>query len=287
MKRVEQFVVQDTNFIGQENSGTALKLVKATALIVNCTFVSNRRGSYRKCVLSSTHRCSDIDTAIDSLVVQLLQPTVQLISAKASINITVQTWVELYLQSSSMSGNVFGNNTATLSGGVLESLGSNITIEESGFCNNNATYIGGALLSTISTITIGGSNFTKSGSPTGAVIAAREGSEIRYHNNLLIANNSADSYGVIYLSDSEFSGQDSGNITFSNNLGSLVAFNSKITFIGYALFMNNQPAKTFARDFQEGGAISPFQSNVFFDGACSFEHNLAENGGAILRANSM
>ena len=72
----------------------------------------------------------------------------------------------------------------------------------------------------------------------------------------------------------------------SNNLGSLVAFNSKITFIGYALFMNNQPAKTFVRDFQEGGAITLFQSNVFFNGACSFEHNLAENGGAILSTES-
>ena len=96
-------------------------------------------------------------------------------------------------------------------------------------------------------------------------------------------NNIADRYAVIYLSDSEFIGDDSGNVTviFSNNLGSLVAFNSNITFNGNAIFVNNQPSQTVSGDIQEGGAITLFQSNIFFDGECNFEHNYAENGGAI------
>ena len=40
----ETFMIQYTKFKGQENSGTALKLFKTTARIVNSTFVSNRRG---------------------------------------------------------------------------------------------------------------------------------------------------------------------------------------------------------------------------------------------------
>ena len=65
------------------------------------------------------------------------------------------------------------------------------------------------------------------------------------------------------------------------NLGSLVAFNSNVTFKGYARFVNNQPPQTTTGDFQEGGAITLFQSKVFFDEACNLEHNFAESGGAI------
>ena len=67
-------------------------------------------------------------------------------------------------------------------------------------------------------------------------------------------------------------------ILFSDNLGSL---NSNITFYGYAKFVKNQPPPTAMGDFQEGGAITLFQSNTFFDGTCNLEHNHAENGGAI------
>ena len=45
VKHVE-FLVNDTKFEGQENSGTALELTETTAQIVNSTFVSNRKGSY-------------------------------------------------------------------------------------------------------------------------------------------------------------------------------------------------------------------------------------------------
>ena len=175
----------------------------------------------------------------------------------------------------------FNNNSADY-GGVLYSASDNITIETSEFNNNSANY-GGVLYSYISTITIGGSNFTKNVSPIGAVIYATDNSKIQHnHNHLLIENNMADRYAVIYLFDSEFIGHDSENvITFSNNLGSLVAFNSNITLYGHALFVNNQPPQTASGDFQKGGAITLRQSNAFFYGACNLEHNHAENGGAI------
>ena len=72
-------------------------------------------------------------------------------------------------------------------------------------------------------------------------------------------------------------------VTFSSNLGTLVAFNSNITLAGYATFVNNTPShtSTVSDGFQKGGAITLFQSNIFFDGVCNLEHNHAENGGAI------
>ena len=182
-------------------------------------------------------------------------------------------------------GSGFYDNNAG-KGGVLFSDISSITIEGSEFHDNNATERGGVLESIARSdcdiITIAGSNFTNNVSPIGAIIYAASRSIIQLkHDFILIDNNKADRYAVIYLSDSEFIGNDLGNATFSSNVGSLVAFNSNITFTGYASFVNNTPSQTDSGDFQEGGAITLLQSNVFFDGECNLEHNYAVNGGAM------
>ena len=188
------------------------------------------------------------------------------------------TWGGVLLSDSStitIEGSGFYDNNARR-GGVLNSDGSTITIEGSGFHHNNATDKGGVLESDCDIITIAGSNFTNNVSPIGAIIYAASRPII--YSFLLIDNNKADRYAVIYLSDSEFIGND---LFFSSNVGSLVAFNSNITFTGYATFVNNTPSQTDSGDFQEGGAITLFQSNVFFDGECNLEHNYAVNGGAM------
>ena len=460
MRHVEEFVVEDTKFKGQENSGTALELIETTAQIVNSTFLSNRKGLYRKCIFVPEYGClsdgfiggaiiatnstveinqsrfednrADFGGAIvaeqDSIinmsgnvfvsnnatigggaltfdsstitieasefkdnnarkrggvlysdsstitieasvfkdnnasiggVLESISSTITieasefhdnnarewggvLFSISSTITIeasefhgnNVNTGGVLYssrsnitIEGSEFYGNnandggvlhsshstitieasEFHGNNANIIGGVLFSISSTITIEGSGFQDNNAghggvlysgssiitieasgfhgnnaTDRGGALNSDSSIITIAGSNFTNNVSPIGAIIYATFRSMIQHiHSFLLVDNNKADRYAVIYLSDSEFFGDDSGNVTFSNNLGSLVAFNSNITFTGYATFVNNTPSQTDSGDFQEGGAITLFQSNVFFDGVCNLEYNHAENGGAI------
>ena len=50
-------------------------------------------------------------------------------------------------------------------------------------------------------------------------------------------------------------------------------------------FLNNQQLQN-ARGLQEGGAITLVQSNAFFDGKYTIEHNHVENGGAILSIES-
>lgn len=104
--------------------------------------------------------------------------------------------------------------------------------------------------------------------------------------SLQIINNTA-GYAVIYLSDSELNVY-SGRLIFANNVRSLVAFNSNITFIGWVEFVNNHPEQlsTTTDTFQEGGAITLFQSNAFFNGNCSLQHNYAENGGGLLSMES-
>ena len=441
VKHIENFVIKDTKFKGQKNSGTALELLETTAQIVNSIFISSRNGSYRKCpagydctvtqafvggAIIATNSTIDISQskfednradyggaifAEQNSIINLssnvlisnntanrgggvLFPYNSTITIKASIfqnntatneggillsyystitikastfqnntavdigsggvvsahysNITIEaskfdsnsateSGGVLNSDSSSIitieaskfdsnsateSGGVlnsdsssiitieaskFDSNSATESGGVLNSYRSIIKIESSQFhknsaggggvlnsdssnisiatsevYSNSATHWGGVLYSYNSTITIFGSNFTENNSSTGAVIYATVGTKVQYCIYLLIDNNSANDNSVIYLSDSEFKGCDSGNVTISNNLGSLVIFNSNITFNGYVFYMNNQPAHQITiDDFQKGGAITLFQSNMFFDGECTLEHNHAENGGAI------
>ena len=181
--------------------------------------------------------------------------------------------------------------SAQVSGGVLQTSDSingspiTVTIEVSEFYNNSA--VRGGVIRTIGNtiITVGCSNFTKNRSLKGAVIYATDGTKIRYLDHVLFDSNSANNYiyGVVYLFDCEFSGHARGSVTFSNNIGSLTAFSSNITFTGHATFVNNHPLQlvTASSEFQQGGAIILFQSNVHFDGVCTFEFNLAENGGAI------
>ena len=91
-------------------------------------------------------------------------------------------------------------------------------------------------------------------------------------------------YAVIYLINSEFRGNHSGNVTFSSNVGSLMALNSRVTFNGFALFVNNRPdpsQTTTPDNFYEGGAITLIQSDTFFNGQCTLKHNHVKLGGAI------
>ena len=149
---------------------------------------------------------------------------------------------------------------------------STIAIETSEFNDN----YGGVLYSSSSYITIAGSSFTNNVNPIGAaIISATFRSTIQHKHSFFLIDSNRAEYAVIFISDSE---DDSGNATFSNNLGSLVAFNSNITFANYATFMNNQPSQTVS---QEGGAITLLQSNILFEGKCILEHNHAKNGGAI------
>ena len=360
-KYVKNFVMKYTKFKGEENSGTALELIKTTAQIVNSIFASNTKGSqYQNCktFVDTDGGRSYVDVYIggaiivNESIVHISQSMFEDNRAVLGGAIFTENGCEIYI-----SKTIFVNNYARKSGGVLtsssrlgdlcgdyNSIGSItikiseskfyanradndggvlsssdidfITIEESEFYNNSArsggvllsnkTFVpddpftvtmileasefhnnsaaawGGVILTTSNTIRIGGSNFTKNRSPGGAVIYAKDGSIIRYLNHVLFDSNSANnSYGVVHLSNSEFGGHETGSVTFSNNIGSLVALNSNITLIGNAMFVNNLPSKTASGDFQEGGAITLLQSNIRFDGVCTLKFNHAENGGAI------
>ena len=124
-------------FNGQNNSKSTLKLIKATVRIVNSTFVSNRKGSYTKCV--TDYHCFD-DGFIGGAIIAT-NSTIGIRQSKFEHN-GAEFGGAIFAEQQSiinMSGNVFINNTATQDGGVLFLNNSRIRIEASDLHNNNAT----------------------------------------------------------------------------------------------------------------------------------------------------
>ena len=326
VKHVERFIIKNTIFKGQENSGTALTLIETNAQIVNCSFVSNRKGSYTEmyryiggaiiatnstiCISQSkfnSNAVADIGGAIFAEQYSILNISETVFSnnhanycggvlfSNSKLSITIEACKFHHNSAIGFGGGVVFSYNSTMTikkskfqnnsvcgdfGGIVLLYGGTTSIETSEFLTNSGP--GGVLTSYDSIISIGCSNFTKNRSPVGAVINA-ERSKITCHGHLLIDNNSVSGYYVIYLSVSLFRVNDSmANFTFSNNLGSFMAFNSNITFSGYTVIVNNKLASLKPRyNFQEGGALTLFQSNMFFDGECNLKQNHANYGGAI------
>ena len=157
---VKDFVVQDTKIKGQKNSGTALELIKTTALIVNCTFTSDRKGSYRECVIYiPEYGCIEDEFTGGAIIAT--NSRIDISQSKFEHN-GADIGGALSAEHSiiNMCGNVFINNHATKYGGALWSSRSNVTVKESEFQNNSATRCGGGVLSILSSnITIKESEF--------------------------------------------------------------------------------------------------------------------------------
>ena len=62
----------------------------------------------------------------------------------------------------------------------------------------------------------------------------------------------------------------SGNTTVSNNYGSLFVYSCKVTFMGYTNIMNNHYR---TNTYQEGGAVTSFQSEIVFMGTANLMYN--------------
>ena len=326
MRHIEEFVVKDAKFEGQEKSSTALELIETTAQIVSSIFISNDVGSYRECVFIFGPWNNCVFAGFIGGAIIATNSTVDITQSKFEENRAADFGGAIIFAEQgsiiNISGNVFVGNNANLGGvllftfssaiieksefygnnateGVVQSFSSSITIEASKVYDNNASFgvlycgsgtiatieanefhdnYGGVLYSSSSNIKIVGSSFTNNISPIGAIIYALFGSTIQHKHSFFLFDNNRAELAVIFISDSEFIEDDSGNATFSNNLGSLVASNSNITFAGYATFVNNQSPQTVPNI---GGAITLLQSNILFEGKCILENNHAKNGGAI------
>ena len=225
-----EFVLQNSIFMGQQDSGMSLELIVTTGKIFNITFVSNRRGKYRERVkfgdnlyigpafvggpIVGVHSIIDISQSMfdSNKAIDYAYGGALFAERGSFINVRNSTFSNnhasyrgvLYSFCSNIviEATRFISNTGSY-GGALWSYGSNISIETSEFHNNIATQEGGVLLPSSINIIISDSHFTNNNSSIGAVIYATEGSKLEYDDTIIVANNSVERYALIYLTDSE------------------------------------------------------------------------------------
>ena len=206
MKHVGNFIIKDTKFEGQGNSGTALEIIETTAQIVNSTFASNKKGLYRQCPFYNPYD-GCVQAAFIGGAIIATNSMVGISQSKFEDN-KAQAGGVIYASQRSivnMSGNVFINNDAIFGGGVLLSNNSNVTVEALNEFHNSTTsgvigcyssiitiqasrfhdngailYDGGVLDSSFSTITIMASEFYNNKvKEAGGVLNS-------YHDNIII-----------------------------------------------------------------------------------------------------
>ena len=215
-----------------------------------------------------------------------------LYTISGSVNITSSNFINNTAASSggvmctfggsfNITSSTFTNNTAASHSGVMYTDHGRFTIMSSNFTNNTAAVFGGFMNTFGGLFNIMSSNFTSNRADVGGVIWSQDGSFSI--NNSSFNNNTADSYGVImftnrcliHITDS----------TFHYNTGSLYTFNGNLTVSGQSMFENCVESTNKTSDsltFQEGGAVTSFQSTVTFHGETSLLNNQARQGGAIL-----
>ena len=186
--------------------------------------------------------------------------------------------VGLFQSGGTIDDGKFTNNLA-FAGAAVYCYNGNAAINGGKFGKNVAIITGGVVYSLLSTISIDG-GFYDNHALRGAVLYVEECLVyFQGATNLNVSGNSAQAYATIYLAES--TGYFVGNITVSNNDGTVVIFNSNVTFAANITFANNSHVRASSGNLEEGGAITAFQSTVSFHGVSKFVHNSARNGGAM------
>ena len=177
----------------------------------------------------------------------------------------------------------FAENMAT-NGGVIHAMNEcTFNISSSLFVCNSASSKGGVMV-TEGVYSISASNFThNSAGENSGVISCLEGSLVVEHSRFL--KNTAYYGGILFATNCFIYCNDS---TFDKNTGSLYVFNSNLSLSNTVFESCNEPSKnrTYMTIFQEGGAITSFQSTVILSQVV-FLKNRASSGGAMIATESI
>ena len=179
----------------------------------------------------------------------------------------------------------FTRNSAVISwyGGVMWLSDTNISITDCIFTDNTA-YKGGVLEVGQTNLNLTSSKFYRNSAFWGGVIRALAGSFVTTNSHIVVENNTG-YQGVVHFMES--TGIFSDRTEFINNKGSFIAHHSDVTFTTNTLFVGGSHLKTDEIvTYQEGGAVTGFQSEIVFDGTCTLTNNRAENGGALYTTQS-
>ena len=189
--------------------------------------------------------------------------------------VVIATRVHMFVWNSN-----FTRNSANESwyGGVMWLTNTNISIKYCNFTDNTA-YKGGVLEVTSTNLSLIHNKFYRNYAFWGGVLRALAGSFVITKEHNILKYNSGHQ-GIVHFGES--TGMLLGRIAFINNKGSFIAHYSSVTFKRFTYFTGGSQLKTDEIiTYQEGGAITGFQSSIFLDGSCTIRNNSAENGGAI------
>ena len=179
--------------------------------------------------------------------------------------------------------NTSGNKIAF--GGVIHTSKSFFNIADSTFTCSSSTS-GGVIHMNESLLNIKNCVFTNNSAAVGGILYAFDQSTLNIANSIF-SNNTARFGGAMIIIGGSL---HITNSTFSQNLGSLYSFSSNITLNGDITFEKCVEPSNKTEDIvtrQEGGAITSYQSNVYFISRNKLLNNQAEQGGAILATESV
>ena len=169
----------------------------------------------------------------------------------------------------------FYDNRAESLGAVLRTNRGYFVVRYCQFHNNTCSRQGGVILCIRSQYTIEESQFSKNRALEGSVLYTIE-SSINVHS-VSIHNNTGDD-GTFYLFESNIT---VSNASFTSNIGSFLATDTIVNFTNFNSFESCMSAEVDRINFQEGGALTAFQSTIYFEGTTTFDNNQADYGGAI------
>ena len=246
---VDKLTVQNCSFIGSKSSGTALNIIHSNANFINCSFLSNRIGTYHGplWILAQQEEPSDDNFTAYAFV--------------GGAMIANQS-------NTSIVGSKFNKNYAGIGGAIYSTLGSRISITNSTFIENNACLsqwqnkysicFGGVLSceNKHSQVEIINSNFTSNFGMYGGVFTLCDQCTISINSSRFSGNLAIEypgSGGVLYLQD---------GVTASIHKSQF--FNDSARSAGGVLNVDNYTLKIFDSEFtntsvgQFGGVICVF-----------------------------
>ena len=186
-----------------------------------------------------------------------------------------------------MNRSVFSHNGAKFDGGAAVTHYGKIT--DSKFLNNTANIYGGAIkILEEGTVNLSRCYFSENGAGNGGALYSQLASLVISEN---VFDKNCAINGVVYLS---LSNLQLSNTEIRDSEGSLLLINSEmIVLAGTVLNVTNNTKVDVSTThlssptiFQEGGAITCYQSTITFIGSCLLKYNIGENGGALFTSES-
>ena len=270
---VDKLTVQNCSFIGSESSGTALNIIHSNADFINCSFLSNRIGTYHGPIWIHQEEPSYDNFTLYAFVGGVM------IANQSNISIV---------------GSKFNRNQAGVGGAIYSTLGSQVSITNSTVTENNVCLLqrqkkysvcfGGVLFceNKHSQVEIINSNFTSNFGMFGGVFTLCDQCTISINSSRFSGNLAIEypgSGGVLYLQD---------GVTASIHKSNF--FNNSAKSAGGVLNVDKSILKIFDSEFtntsvrQFGGVILVFNGTLSIDRSY-FGNSRAFVGGVLYSFN--